>query len=116
MRILLASSEIHPYSKTGGLGDAVAALGKALAQAGHEVSLVTPLHRGVREKFPKLRPVDWKFDLPLGARRVYAKLLALDAAPRLTVYFVDKPEYFNRAGIYNDSHGEFGDNGSMHAA
>ena len=110
MRILLASSEIHPYSKTGGLGDAVAALGKALAQAGHEVALVTPLHRGVREKFPKLRAVDWKFDLPLGARRVDAKLLALDAAPRLTVYFVDKPEYFDRAGIYNDSHGEFGDN------
>ena len=110
MRILLASSEIHPYSKTGGLGDAVGALGKALAQAGHEVSLVTPLHRGVREKFPKLRPVEWRFDLPLGVRHVNAKLLALDVAPRLTVYFIDKPEYFDRAGIYNDSHGDYGDN------
>lgn len=110
MRILLASSEIHPYSKTGGLGDAVGALGKALAHAGHDVVLVTPLYRGVRERFPGLRAVDWKFDLPLGVRRVDAKLLALTVNPRLTVYFIDKPEYFDRGGIYNDSHGDFGDN------
>lgn len=110
MRILLASSEIHPYSKTGGLGDAVGALGKALAHAGHEVVMVTPLYRGVRERFPGIHAVDWKFDLPLGAKRVDAKLLGLDINPRLKVYFIDKPEYFNRNGIYNDSQGDFGDN------
>ncbi len=110
MRILLASSEVYPYSKTGGLGDAVGALGKALARAGHEVAIVTPLHRGVREKFSALRRVDWKFDLPLGSRRVSGLLWALDAGPGLTVYFVDKPEYFDRAGIYNDQGGDFGDN------
>ncbi len=32
MKILLASSEIHPYSKTGGLADMVGSLGKALAR------------------------------------------------------------------------------------
>jgi starch synthase len=37
MRILLASSEVHPYSKTGGLGDMVGAMAKALAQQGAEV-------------------------------------------------------------------------------
>lgn len=110
MRILLASSEIHPYSKTGGLGDAVGALGKALAHAGHDVALVTPLYRGVRERFPGVHAVDWEFDLSLGVRRADAKLLALTVNPRLTVYFVDKPEYFDRGGIYNDSHGDFGDN------
>lgn len=110
MRILLASSEVYPYSKTGGLGDAVGALGKALARAGHEVAIVTPLHRGVRERFAGLRRVDWKFDLPLGAKRVDAALLALEVSAKLTVYFVDKPEYFDRAGIYNDSGGDYGDN------
>ena len=110
MRILLASSEVYPYSKTGGLGDAVGALGKALARAGHEVAIVTPLHRGVRDRFPGLRRVDWKFDLPLGAKRVDAVLLALEVSAGLTVYFVDKPEYFDRAGIYNDSGGDYGDN------
>ena len=52
MNILLASSEVHPYSKTGGLADMVGALGKALARAGHEARIVTPLYRGIRERFP----------------------------------------------------------------
>jgi starch synthase len=45
MRVLLASSELEPYSKTGGLADMTAALGKYLARAGHQVGIVTPLHR-----------------------------------------------------------------------
>ena len=43
MRVLLASSECFPYSKTGGLADMVGALGKALGADGHEVHIVTPL-------------------------------------------------------------------------
>ncbi len=66
MKILLASSEVHPFSKTGGLADMVGALGKALVHAGHEVCIVTPLYRGIREKFPGMRRVDWKFNLPTG--------------------------------------------------
>jgi starch synthase len=110
VRILQASSEVFPYSKTGGLGDAVGALGKAQASAGHEVTIVTPLHRGVRERFPELRSVDWKFNLPLGAKHMDARLFALDVMPGLTVLFVDRPEYFDRAGIYNDQGGDYGDN------
>lgn len=110
MRILQASSEVFPYSKTGGLGDAVGALSKAQAQAGHDVLVVTPLYRGVRERFPGMQRVDWKFDLPLGAKRVDAKLFALETAPGLTVYFIDKPEYFDRAGIYNENGHDYGDN------
>jgi len=57
MRILVASSEVLPYSKTGGLADMVGALAKFLARAGHRVGVVTPLYRGLREKFPDLRPL-----------------------------------------------------------
>lgn len=110
MRILLASSEVYPYSKTGGLGDAVGALGKALAAAGHDVGIITPLYRGIREKIPGLRRVDWKFDLPLGAKRVVAELLALDVSTRLTIYFIDKPAYFDRSGIYNENGSDYADN------
>ena len=38
MKILLASSEVHPYSKTGGLADMVGALAKTLARAAIEVA------------------------------------------------------------------------------
>ena len=48
------------------------ALGKALANAGQEVVMVTPLYRGIREKFPQLRRADWQFNLPLGNRWIQA--------------------------------------------
>jgi starch synthase len=54
MNVLLASSEVHPFSKTGGLADMVGAMGKALARAGHEVCIVSPLYRGIRERFPQM--------------------------------------------------------------
>ena len=50
MKILLVTSELHPYSKSGGLADMVGALAKTLALDGNEVGVVTPLYRGIREK------------------------------------------------------------------
>ncbi len=110
MNILLASSEVHPFSKTGGLADMVGALGKALAHAGHEARIVTPLYRGIREKFPRMQREDWQFDLPLGAKRVRAQLWSLELEPGLTVWFVDQPEFYDRAGIYLESNFSYADN------
>jgi starch synthase len=111
MRIFLASSEAHPYSKTGGLADSVGAFGKALARAGHEVGIVTPLHRGVRERFPGMKPMTWRFDLPLGPKRANAEVLVMEASERLRVYFINKPEYFDRAGLYGENAADYWDNG-----
>ncbi len=70
MKILLASSELYPFSKTGGLADMAGALGKALVTAGHEVVIVTPLYRGILAKYPQIRRFEWYFNLPLGKHRV----------------------------------------------
>lgn len=111
MRILLASSEVHPYSKTGGLADMVGALGKALAQAGHRVGIVTPLYRGIAERFPEIRRVDWQIDLPLGARRAQAELWAAEPIKDLTIYFINQPAYYDRAALYQENGADFWDNG-----
>src|ERR1039457_3454937 len=110
MKILLASSEVHPYSKTGGLADMVGALGKALARAGHEVRIVTPLYRGIREKFPQIKREDWQFNLPLGARWVQAELFSLEVEKGLTVYFIQQPEFYLRAGLYLENDIGYADN------
>ena len=110
MKILLASSEVHPYSKTGGLADMVGALGKALARAGHEAGIVTPLYPGIREKFPETRRVDWVFDLPLGEQHVRAGLWSLAVEKGLTIYFIDQPDYYQRAGLYLEKNVSYGDN------
>ena len=44
LHILFATSEVAPFSKTGGLGDVASSLPKALAKLGHRVNIVTPLY------------------------------------------------------------------------
>ena len=77
MRILLVSSEVHPYSKTGGLADMVGSLAKTLARDGHRVGVVTPLYAGIRERFPELRQLDLPLEFPLGLRRVRGETWSL---------------------------------------
>ena len=48
MNILFVAAELAPHAKVGGLADVMAALPQALAEAGHGVSLVVPLHRGLK--------------------------------------------------------------------
>lgn len=101
---------MHPFSKTGGLADMVGALGKALARAGHEARIVTPLYRGIYEKFPGIKPEDWRFDLPLGANQVQGRLFSLEIEKNLMVYFIEQDEFYNRAGIYLENDVSYADN------
>ncbi len=100
MKLLLASSELHPFSKSGGLADMVGALAKSLAALGHQVGVVTPLYRGIQKKFPDLRRMDWQLDLPLGAKQVQGGVFMLEPADNLTIYFIDQPHFYDRAGLY----------------
>lgn len=100
MKLLLASSEVHPYSKTGGLADMVGALAKSLAHAGHTVSLITPLYAGIREKLSNLKQLKLKLDLPIGARNVPGDIWILSPVENLTIYFIDQPEFYHRHSPY----------------
>lgn len=54
MRVLFASAEVHPYSKTGGLADVAGALPRALTALGHEVLVVSPWYADLRAAPPPL--------------------------------------------------------------
>lgn len=110
MRLLLASSEVHPYSKSGGLADMVAALAKSLGRAGHQVGLVTPLYRGIRAKFPGLTRLDYFLEVPLGSAQVRADVWTMSPSNGLTIYFIDRPEFFDRPGLYNENNRDYPDN------
>src|SRR5438876_8737011 len=110
MRILLASSEVHPYSKTGGLADMVGALGKTLARAGHEVGLVTPLYESVRARFPQLTSSDLPLDLALGTRRVAGNIWTLEGPAGLRIYFVDAAVFYDRKVLYQTQGMDYPDN------
>lgn len=110
MHIVHAASELHPFSKTGGLADMVGALAQALARAGHRVDVVTPLYRGIRARHPGIVPANWRFDLPLGPRLVTGEFWKFQPERNLTLWFVDQPEFFDRAGIYNERNVDYPDN------
>jgi starch synthase len=110
MRILHASSELFPYSKTGGLADMVDGLAKALAGRKHRVGVVTPLYRGIQERFPGLEPLPEPIELPLSGRHVQARVLTHQPLPNLTVYFIDQPHFYDRAGLYNELGRDYPDN------
>lgn len=107
MNVLFVAAEAAPYVKTGGLADVAGALPQALRAAGHDVRLVIPRYRELREKgVPMTGPIAASF-LPLG-----------DEAPELRVwqgvndsaaYFLDIPAAFERPVIYGerDDHRRF---------
>ena len=110
MKILLASSEVHPYSKTGGLADMVGALAKTLAREGHQVGLITPLYAGVRKHFPQLTPLDLPLEFPLGPQFVAGRIQTLSPHENLTLYFVDVPAFYERPELYGLNGVDYPDN------
>ncbi len=88
----------------------VGALGKALARAGHEVGMVTPLYLGIRERFPDLKQENIPLDFPLGVSRVSGEIWSLNALPGLTVYFVDQPGFYQRPALYQQYGVDYPDN------
>jgi len=86
------------------------ALARELAREGHQAGIVTPLYRGIRERFPQMKLLDLPLDVPLGVGRARGEVWALEAAPGLTVYFVDAPGFFQRAGLYQTEGFDYPDN------
>ncbi|MBG90030.1 MAG: glycogen synthase GlgA [Verrucomicrobiales bacterium] len=110
MKILIASAEVHPFSKTGGLADMAAALGKSLAAEGHEVGIVTPLYQGIREKFPNLEQLDYSVNAPMNGVWENAGIASLNYRENLNIYFIDHPAYYDRPALYGENNTEYLDN------
>ena len=72
LRVLIASSEVAPFAKTGGLADVTAALARHLHTAGHDVRILLPLYRRVRSAGVPLEPVPTLQEVPIacGDRRL----------------------------------------------
>src|SRR5262245_18769926 len=110
MKILLASSEVFPYSKTGGLADMVGALGKSLARGGHEAAIVTPLYAGIKEKFPEIKRTAMQLALPLGPARVNGQVWTVEPRDGAKVYFIEQTDFSNRPTLHHKDGVDYPDN------
>ncbi|MBI4499837.1 MAG: glycogen synthase [Gemmatimonadetes bacterium] len=105
------SAEYWPWVRTGGLAEAVSGLAGSLAAGGAPTTAVLPLYRAVRENGADLQSLGRPFAVPLGSRSETGRLFRLRPEPnRPTVYFIDHPGYFDRAGVYGESGVDYPDN------
>ena len=115
MRVVFASSEAVPFSKTGGLADVATALPKALAQIGHDVSLVTPYYPQVLNKIgaqvPPIEPTGTWVHVAVGTKRIDGRILKSTLpGSNVTVYLIEQPGYFDRPGLYLEKDQDYRDN------
>jgi starch synthase len=110
LHITLASPEIAPFAKTGGLGDVLGYLPSALAQLGLKVSLIMPAYRSVlRGGFP-LEDSGIVFKVPVSHRMVEGRVLKTTAGKAISLNLIQADDYFDRDYLYGTPDGDYPDN------
>jgi len=111
MRIVFVVSEAAPFAKTGGLADVAGALPKALADLGHDVALLMPLYRSVREAECVLTDtgVRLEVEMPQGAIEGHIVRTALPDSD-VHVFLVENDSLFGREHLYSTAAGDYRDN------
>jgi starch synthase len=114
MQVAFITSELFPFSKTGGLGDVAAALPKALNEQGNEVRVFAPLYANTKQVLQQLgySPSGhillnylWIGD---HQRQVHFQEVEHDG---VHIVFVENDWAFDRPGLYLDGAGkDFTDN------
>lgn len=109
MNIIYVSSEVVPFSKTGGLADVGGALPNEIAALGHTVSVFTPYYRGVKKLEPRAKVVA-EGAVAVGAEQIPWTLHAsAKATGPAKVYFIGCDQYFDREFLYGTARGDYED-------
>jgi len=97
LRVLVASSEVAGFAKTGGLADVAAALPRALAKLGNQVAVIMPFYNAVRRSGQPIENTGIVLPVPMGGRvlacRVFRSRLPNSDVP---VYLVEHQPFFER--------------------
>jgi starch synthase len=105
LRIVMVSSELEPFSKTGGLADVASALPRALGRLGHDVTVITPRYRGI-----DAGEHHGAVAAQVGGHWFECGLYEHPLGPNARALFVDVPSLYHREGLYNAHNVDFPDN------
>lgn len=99
MKVLFLASEAVPFVKTGGLADVAGSLPKELLKKGIDVRVVLPLYSLIDDKYRKKMKLVTEFYVDLDWKHQYAGVYSL-VYDKVTYYFIDNMEYFDRTSAY----------------
>jgi len=109
LKILFLSSEVTPFSCTGETGDIACSLSKALKGLGHEVRLVTPRYRTIRERRFGLRDVARlrSLQIDIGDKVFECSVKSgFVVGSKVQVYFLENPGFYEKPKSDTDCHNE----------
>lgn len=109
MKILFVASEAAPFVKTGGLGDVIGALPRALAGRGHEILVVLPRYSTIDAGAHALRDTGRRVEVQFPGLNAGAHVHVLVPAERLRYLFLQNP-WFERRELYGEAGGDYRDN------
>lgn len=104
MRILYVTSETNPFAASGGLGDVMGALPKAVASVGNVCEVIMPLYNTMKEQYRARLELVCDMSFKFSWRDTGASVYKLTEGG-VTYYFVENHYYFDRGRLY----GEFDD-------
>ena len=100
-KVAFIGSECYPFVKTGGLGDVMYALPRALIRQNCEVRVMMPLYRCIPDKFKEklVYKGDFMMDLCLDGRQFYVGIMEMEMDG--VIYdFIDNREFFDWGNPY----------------
>ena len=109
MKVLIASPEIYPFVKTGGLADVTGALPKALKKLGIDVRVILPKHKGIEEQGFPMKYKNYKITCQVSQSFVDAEIVESEY-DGITTYLVENDEYYYRDYLYSTPDGDYLDN------
>jgi starch synthase len=111
MHVMFVSSEMAPLCQSGGLGDAVSGLARALGQMGHEVTCVIPAYRQALASHVCPRLIDGgHIKVAFPGFELHGRILVGSLFPGVEVNLLDMPALYDRAGLYGEGGFDYGDN------
>ena len=111
MKILYATAEVVPFSKTGGLADVAGSLPKSISKLGYDIRVVTPLYSSIDIKKFKLKKIAWNIPIQVGPYMENASVYeGIIPDSNVVIYFVESQKYFGRSGLYQENGVDYPDN------
>jgi starch synthase len=111
MRILMISPEGPPLARATALVDVIEALPRELRARGHEVGIVLPYYKEIRENvLVQHTETGVTVDVRVGKKIYVAEFLSSRTAGGVQIFFVRCDEFFDRPGIYGEHGVAYEDN------
>ena len=111
MRILMISPEGPPLSRATALVDVIEALPRELRVRGHEIGIVLPFYREIRENADGAhKDTGITVDVRVGTKTHVAEFITGRTAGGVQLFYVRCDEFFDRPGMYGEHGVAYEDN------